>query len=40
MIFSAWVIRSGPKSTEARTTWQRVNGGMTSSLFGPSLEEV
>lgn len=34
MIFRAWVTRSGPKSPEVRTTWQRVNSGMTSSLFG------
>ena len=34
MIFSAWAIRSGPKSTEVRTTRQTVNVGMTSSLFG------
>jgi hypothetical protein len=34
MIFRAWAIRSGPKSTEVRTTRQTVNVGMTSSLFG------
>ena len=32
MIFRAWAIRSGPKSTEVRTTRQTVNVGMTSSL--------
>jgi hypothetical protein len=34
MIFRAWAIRSGPRSTEVRTTRQTVNVGMTSSLFG------
>jgi len=34
MIFRAWAVRSGPKSTEVRTTRQTVNVGMTSSLFG------
>ena len=35
MIFRAWVTRSGPKSTEVRTTWQRVKVGMTSSFLRP-----
>jgi hypothetical protein len=33
MIFRAWVTRSGPKSTDVRTTWQRAKAGMTSSFF-------
>ena len=40
MICRAWVTRSGPKSPEVRTTWQRVNRGMTSSWFGSGMEEV
>ena len=35
MIFRAWVTRSGPKSTEVRTTWQRAKTGMTSSFLRP-----
>jgi hypothetical protein len=34
MIFRAWAIRSGPRSTEVRTTRQTVHVGMTSSLCG------
>jgi hypothetical protein len=40
MLFKAWITRSGPKRPEVRTTWQRVNRGMTSSLFGAGREEV
>jgi len=37
MIFSAWVIRSGPASTARGTTWQRVKVGMASSHSWSSL---
>ena len=39
MIFRAWVTRSGPKSTDVRTTWQRVQAGMTSSFLRPGWRQ-
>jgi hypothetical protein len=37
MIFSAWVIRSGPASTARGTTWQRIKVCMASSQSWSSL---